>query len=278
VVWVRNSVSLLRDEKHTPLQIVTIAEDLTLYRLAERALIQNEKLAAVGRLSASIAHELNNPLESVINLLFLISHGENKEEMQHFAQQAEQEMRRVAQIATQTLRFYRQQSAPSPLQLGEVVDSVLALFEGRLSQRNVRVVKRYIRSEQLIVAYSGELRQVFVNLISNALDAMNDHGVLRIDVRPSRNWRGGGEDGMRVILCDSGSGIPKHLLHKIFEPFVSTKENKGTGLGLWISREIIRRHGGSLCVRSQVSGARRGTAMSVFLPFPSAAAGENLAA
>jgi signal transduction histidine kinase len=159
-----------------------------------------------------------------------------------------------------------------------VVDSVLALFEGRLSQRNVRVVKRYIRSEQLMVAYSGELRQVFVNLISNALDAMNDHGVLRIDVRPSRNWRGGGEDGMRVILCDSGSGIPKHLLHKIFEPFVSTKENKGTGLGLWISREIIRRHGGSLCVRSQVSGARRGTAMSVFLPFPSAAAGENLAA
>jgi PAS domain S-box-containing protein len=278
IVWVRNSVSLIRDAENKPLQIVTIAEDMTMFRLAEQALIKNEKLAAVGRLSASIAHELNNPLESIINLLFLISHGSDVAEMQHFAELAEQEMRRVAQIATQTLRFYRQQSAPAALHLGEVIDSVLALFEGRLYQRNVRVVKRFVRCDQLMIAYSGELRQVFVNLVSNALDAMNDHGVLHIDVRPSRNWQGGGEPGMRVLVCDSGSGIPRQMLQKIFEPFVSTKENQGTGLGLWISREIIRRHGGVLRVRSQVSGPRRGTAMSVFLPFPASDKSAILAA
>jgi PAS domain S-box-containing protein len=259
IVWVRNSVSLIRDAENKPLQIVTIAEDMTMFRLAEQ-------------------HELNNPLESIINLLFLISHGSDVAEMQHFAELAEQEMRRVAQIATQTLRFYRQQSAPAALHLGEVIDSVLALFEGRLYQRNVRVVKRFVRCDQLMIAYSGELRQVFVNLVSNALDAMNDHGVLHIDVRPSRNWQGGGEPGMRVLVCDSGSGIPRQMLQKIFEPFVSTKENQGTGLGLWISREIIRRHGGVLRVRSQVSGPRRGTAMSVFLPFPASDKSAILAA
>lgn len=267
IVWVRSSVSLLREENQTPTHIVTIAEDLTMLRMAERALIQNEKLAMVGRLSASIAHELNNPLESVVNLLFLIAQGENLEEVHQFARQAEQEMKRVAQIATQTLRFYRQQSAPGPLQLGEVLDSVLALFEGRLRNGNVDVVKRYVDCVSPLIAYSGELRQVFVNLIGNALDAMGDHGTLRIDARPSRSWIDGRE-GVRVTVCDSGSGIPREMLKKVFEPFVSTKENHGTGLGLWISCEIIRRHGGVLRVRSAVSGPRRGTAMSVFLPTP----------
>jgi signal transduction histidine kinase len=127
-------------------------------------------------------------------------------------------------------------------------------------------VKRYSAAQEPAFAYSGELRQVFINLICNALDAMEEKGTLRIDIRPSRNWKEQDLRGVRVTICDSGSGIPRHLLKTIFEPFVSTKEDHGTGLGLWISHEIVTRHGGTLRVRSSMQGPRRGTAMSVFLP------------
>ncbi len=266
IVWVRNSVSLIRATGGHPPQLVTISEDLTLFRLAEHALIKNEKLAAVGRLSASIAHELNNPLEAVTNLLFLIGHASEMDEVHRYARLAEQELVRVTQIATQTLRFYRHEAAPAPIQMADVLESVLALFEGRLRRLHVKVVKRYLPSSDPLRANSGEIRQVFVNLISNALDAMDDTGRLRIDVRPSRSWEQPEVPGVRVTISDSGSGIPREMLKKIFEPFVSTKESNGTGLGLWISKEIVHRHGGTLRVRSAVSGQRRGTAMSVFLP------------
>ena len=266
VVWVRNSVSLIRASAGQPPQLVTISEDLTLLRMAERALIKNEKLAAVGRLSASIVHELNNPLEAVTNLLFLIGHTSELDEMRRYARLAEEELARVTQITTQTLRFYRHEAAPAPLHMADILDSVLALFEGRLRRRNVNIIRRYLPTSDPLRAYSGEIRQVFVNLISNALDAMGDTGDLRIDVRPSRNWEHPEISGVRVTICDTGSGIPSDMLKRIFEPFVSTKESNGTGLGLWISKEIVRRHGGTLRVRSSVSGKRHGTAMSVFLP------------
>lgn len=266
LVWVRNSVSLVRAAAGRPQQIVTISEDQTLFRMAERALIKNEKLAAVGRLSASIVHELNNPLEAVTNLLYLISHCSEVDEIRRYTHMAEQELGRVTQIATQTLRFYRHEVAPAPFQVTDVLESVLALFEGRLRKRQVSVVKRYRQANDPVRAYSGEIRQVFVNLIGNALDAMEDTGQLRIDVRPSRSWQQPEIGGVRITICDSGSGIPADMLKRIFEPFVSTKEANGTGLGLWISKEIVRRHGGTLFVRSAVSGPRRGTAMSVFLP------------
>ena len=266
IVWVRNSVSLIRATDGRPPQLVTISEDLTLFRMAEHALIKNEKLAAVGRLSASIAHELNNPLEAVTNLLFLIGHSSEMDEIRRYGRLAEQELARVTQIATQTLRFYRHEVAPKPILMADVLDSVLALFEGRLRRRHVNVVKRYLPSAQPLLANSGEIRQVFVNLISNALDAMGDRGQLRIDVRPSRSWVQPEIAGVRVTICDTGSGIPREMLQKIFEPFVSTKESNGTGLGLWISKGIIQRHGGTLRVRSAVSGQQHGTVVSVFLP------------
>jgi len=265
-VPLRQSVTVLRDLADGPPEIVIIVEDLTPLKQAERALCASERLASLGRLSASIAHELNNPLESVCNLLFLISSATDFEEMRGYAVQAEREMARVAQIAKQTLRFSRRQSSPAPTYLGEVIDSVLALLQGRLRNRNVSIVKRYSAAQEPAFAYSGELRQVFINLICNALDAMEEKGTLRIDIRPSRNWKEQDLRGVRVTICDSGSGIPRHLLKTIFEPFVSTKEDHGTGLGLWISHEIVTRHGGTLRVRSSMQGPRRGTAMSVFLP------------
>jgi PAS domain S-box-containing protein len=265
-VWVRNSVSLLRDADRRPIQIVTISEDIGFPRMAEQALIRSEKLAVVGRLSASIMHELNNPLESVNNLLYLISHDEDIERVRAYAGLAEEEMKRVTEIATHTLRFYRQQSEPAPFQLTDLVDGVFALFEGRLRNSNIEVIKRYQEGTSQLVASSGELRQVLVNLIGNALDAIGSKGTLRIDVRTSADWAQSGIPGLRISICDTGSGIPKNMLKNIFEPFVSTKEDRGTGLGLWISKEIIRRHGGSLSVRSSTSGIHRGTIMSVFIP------------
>ena len=262
-LWACDSVSLMReaDKQH----IVIVSEDISKRKRAEKTLVQNEGLITMGRLSASIAHELNNPLESVTNLLFLISNGSDADEMRSYSHLAEQELARVTRIATQTLRFYRPQAAPAPVDLSEVMESVLALFEGRIRREHVNVIKKYQPAPPL-VAYSSELRQVFVNLVGNSLDAMPENGRLHISVRPSRNWSGSHAQGVRVTVCDAGTGIPKAMLEKVFEPFVSTKEQSGTGLGLWISKDIVHRHGGVLHIRSQEHGPRQGTCMSVFLP------------
>ena len=197
--------------------------------------------------------------------------------MHYYSHLAEQELARVTRIATQTLRFYRPQSAPAPVDLKDVLESVLALFEGRIRRDRVSVTTQYREATPSLLAYSSELRQVFLNLVGNSLDAMSPDGKLQISVRPSRNWVGNHARGVRVTVCDAGSGIPKALLQKVFEPFVSTKEQSGTGLGLWISRDIIRRHGGVLHVRSNPSGPRRGTCMSVFLPEATEKADANAA-
>jgi PAS domain S-box-containing protein len=276
-VWVCNSVSLLCDEDKKPHRVLIICEDRSQRRIAEKAMLQTESLAALGRLSASIAHELNNPLESVTNLLFLISHAASLDEVHHYSQLAEQELARVTRIATQTLRFYRPQAAAGPVLLTDVIESVLTLFEGRLRRERVRVTKHYKPGILPLVTYSGELRQVFVNLVSNALDAMPESGQLRICIRPALNWSSPRSYGVRVTICDAGSGIPRSMIEKVFEPFVTTKEASGTGLGLWISRDIIRRHGGTLRVRSSVAGPAKGTTMCVFLPIAAAQEGVNAA-
>jgi PAS domain S-box-containing protein len=265
-LWACDSVSLLRDREDQPQRIIVISEDISKRKRAESLLVQSEGLITMGRLSASIAHELNNPLESVTNLLFLISHGSDRDDMRHYAHLAEEELARVTRIATQTLRFYRPQSAPAPVDLTDVIESVLALFEGRIRRNRVNVIKNFQPATPPLVAYSSELRQVFVNLIGNSLDAMKENGSLRIAVRASRNWTGSNAAGVRVTVCDAGTGIPNAMLQKVFEPFVSTKEQSGTGLGLWITKDIVHRHGGVLHVRSRESGPKQGTCMSVFLP------------
>ena len=265
-MWACDSVSLLRDREQRPQRIIAISEDISKRKRAEKTIVQTESLVTMGRLSASIAHELNNPLESVTNLLFLISNGNTIEDMQYYSRLAEQELARVTKIATETLRFYRPQSAPGPVDMVDVVESVLALFEGRIRSKSVNVIRNYRPVIHEVQAYNGELRQVFLNLVGNSLDAMTEKGSLRISVRASRDWTGTHRRGVRVTVCDTGSGIPKSMLQKVFEPFVSTKEQTGTGLGLWISRDIVKRHGGVLHVRSAETGPRHGTCMSVFLP------------
>ncbi len=240
-----------------------ILVDSTEQRRSEEALRRTEKLAATGRLAASIAHEINNPLEAVMNLLFLIRQEDLAPEAARFAELAQQEVTRVAEITQQTLRFYRQSTLPIEANVGELLDSVLTLHTGRIQALQVDLRRDY--SGQLpLFCLAGELRQVFANLIGNALDAMTPAGG-RLTVRARRATRSG-IPGIHVTVADTGSGISPEALRHIFEPFFTTKESTGTGLGLWVTDQILRKHHGIPRVRSCTAGPRAGTVFTVFFP------------
>ncbi|WP_213803682.1 ATP-binding protein [Granulicella sp. dw_53] len=230
----------------------------------EEAVRRSEKLAVAGRLAASIAHEINNPLESVTNLLYLISGSNDVTEIKQFAVTAEQELARVSEIVTQTLRFHRQQSKPISVSLEEIIESVLALYGPRMQGANIQVNRRYGPTEKLYV-YAGEIRQVLANLIQNALDAMPNGGQLDVRLRAVQHDASSGRAGVRLTVSDSGAGIPEKIRGTLFEPFVTTKGATGTGLGLWVSREIVGKHYGTMRFRSSVSPKQHGTTFSIFL-------------
>src|SRR4051812_6716137 len=234
------------------------------FKQAQEALRKSEKLAVAGRLAASIAHEINNPLAAVTNLLYLIRHSDTLPEALGYLGTAEQELSRVTEIVTQTLKFYRQPSHPSLLDVNEVLDSLLLLFHPRFVGANIKVKKEF---EEVgpIMGLGGELRQVFANLITNALDAMRDGGTLTIRVRHARELTNGLRPGVRISIADTGSGVPREIRSRIFEPFVSTKSNTGTGLGLWVTSEIVQKHSGSIRMKSRTAG-HSGTVFSVFIP------------
>jgi signal transduction histidine kinase len=242
----------LRDHLHQQLQ-------------AEEALRKSEKLAVAGRMAASIAHEINNPLEAVTNLVYLSAQSNNLSDIKRFLASAESEIARVSAITAHTLRFYRDPSGPGPVNLVETVDSVLLLFHSRLRDANV-VVKKDCDTVPPVVGLAGELRQLFANLIGNALDSMSNGGTLRVRARSSFESRNGRRPGVRVTIADTGHGIAPDLKTRIFEPFFTTKGQTGTGLGLWISSEIVHKHHGRLQVKSRVDSQNSGTVFSVFLP------------
>jgi len=241
-----------------------IRDHIEQFKQAQEALRRSEKLAVAGRLAASIAHEINNPLEAVTNLLYLIRHSDTLTEALGYLGTAEQELSRVTEIVTQTLKFYRQPSQPALLEVNEVLDSLLLLFQPRLTAANIKVKKEFANVGP-IMGLSGELRQVFANLITNAIDAMRDGGTLPIRVRHARELANGLRPGVRISIADTGSGIPPEIRPRIFEPFVSTKPSTGTGLGLWVSSEIVQKHSGSIRLKSRTS-RDPGTVFSVFIP------------
>ncbi len=232
---------------------------------AEEALRTSEKLAVAGRLAASIAHEINNPLEAVTNLLYLSSFSSSLEESKNYTQTAMSELARVSEIVTQTLRFHRAQIKPVMVQVPEIVESALVLYHARLRSAQI-VIERDFRECRPILASVGELRQVILNLVANAADAMARGGRLIIRVGDKQEYSHGARRGVRLTIADTGSGIHPDIKGRLFEPFVSTKGNKGTGLGLWVSSEIVRRHGGTIQVRSSALSPDSGTVFSVFLP------------
>lgn len=249
------------------IQAITAASlEITQQKKAEQALIQSEKLAAVGRLASSIAHEINNPLESVTNLLYLAANSSHTDEIRQYLHTAEIELRRVAAITSQTLRFHKQASSPQAITAEQLIESVLSIYQGKLANSAVQVIERS-RAKKPVRCFEGEIRQVISNLVSNALDAMNaGGGRLFLRTREATNWKTG-EKGVSLTVADSGSGMSEATLARIFSPFFTTKGLTGTGLGLWVSKEIVDHHRGKLCVRSSQSPAFHGTVFTVFLPF-----------
>jgi PAS domain S-box-containing protein len=263
-IWVRNSFSLLRDERGQPSHIILICNDITEHRRAERLLAETEKLALVGQLTSSIAHEINNPLEAVLNLLYLVREAPSLDEARQYAVQAEQEVQRAAHIASQTLKFHTQQSRPTQTNIAHLMESVLTLFKGKFTQNKVQI--RYEKhGEPELVCYSGEIRQVLANLVRNSIEAMPQGGKLRIRVRPATDWRSGGP-GVRITVADTGYGISSQTRHHIYKPFFTTKGALGTGLGLWVTAGILAKHRGSIHLRSRQAPGDTGTAFTLIFP------------
>jgi len=254
----------VRTDPDTTRWVGAILVDTTEQKRAEEALRRTEKLAAAGRLAASIAHEINNPLEAVTNLLYLIRQEELSPSTSRFADQAQQEVARVSEIAQQTLRFYRQSTLPAVANVSELLDSVLTLHLGRIQALPAELERDY-PGDLPLFCFAGELRQLFANLITNALDAMTPEGG-RLLVRATALNHGRDLPGVRVTVADTGCGITAEARKHIFEPFFTTKEATGTGLGLWVSEQIIRKHGGRVQIRSRAAGSATGTVFSVFFP------------
>ncbi len=245
--------------------------DTTGIKRSEDALRRTEKLAAVGRLSASIAHEINNPLEAITNLLYLIRRQDGLDaKSADYVDLAEHEVARMSEIVQQTLRFHRQSTRAAVANVGEILESVLSLHRGRVRALQIKVEQRF-RGEVELYCFAGEMRQLFANLIGNAIDAMpGQGGRLVLEVRTSRSWKDPDVSGVRVVVADTGCGMSRATQRRIFEPFFTTKEATGTGLGLWVSAEIIQKHHGTVRVRSRGAcdreEGRSGTVFMVFLP------------
>lgn len=266
VHWIATRGQVVRDTAKQPDRMVGIALDVTERKLAEDALRKSEKLAAAGRLAATIAHEINNPLEAVTNILFLLRESAPMDEKSlEYLKQAEHELARVAHVTRQTLGFYRDTASPRQINLSQAVRDVVSLYRHRLQGKRIRLSGDYGDAVQ-ITGLAGEIKQVISNLVTNAIDALPENGSLAIRVHAARALNDSNAPGGRLVIADSGTGISAEHRKKLFEPFYTTKEDVGTGLGLWVSREIIKKHGGSISFRSSVRPGHSGTVFSVFIP------------
>ncbi len=233
---------------------------------AAEILRENQKLITIGRLTASIAHEINNPLESITNLLYLMEAERNDpNKWKQYLTLAQRELSRVVQISKQTLTFSRETTVPVRVQLSELIEEVVALYHRKISEKNLRILRQYESAEQVSV-FPGEMRQVLSNLIANAIEATSAGGLLKFRIRSARNWSDQGVQGIRVSVADDGSGMSAEVRHRLGQPFFTTKGQHGTGLGLWVTRAILSRYGGNLQLRSSTSPERHGTVFSMFLP------------
>jgi PAS domain S-box-containing protein len=249
--------------------IITLV-DISERKVIEETLRRNEKLAAVGRLAGALAHEVNNPLAAVTNLIYLLQqHASLDSSAREYVDLAAGELSRVSHIVRATLSFYRESAHPVEVRLAELADSVLDIYIRQVTDKSILIDRQY-EFGGVIQSFPGELRQVLLNIIGNALDATPHAGKVAVRVRTGRHWRTGAA-GVFISVGDNGSGIPQHHRAKLFEPFFTTKGEKGTGLGLWVTRGIVEKQGGSIRVRSSSNEHRHGTVFSVFLPAVSSA-------
>ena len=257
---------ILQHDGSKPRFVLEICRDITANLQAEEALRQSERLAAMGRMAGIVAHEVNNPLESIVNLIYLLQrHPSLDQEAQRYARTAEQELQRISHITRQTLSFYREPAEAVTVSIPVLLDDILELQSQPLQANKVIVDRRY-GSGDPVKGFSVELRQVFLNLIANAIQAMPQGGYLRVHVR--RSYRAAAQTaGIRVSILDTGSGITPEDAKRLFEPFFTTKATKGTGLGLWICKGIVEKHEGAIDFRSRSLAGKNITCFSVFIPF-----------
>lgn len=262
----------LREADNSISGIMVIGVDVTENKRAQKALIRNEKLATIGRLSAAIAHEINNPLGAVTNLLFLAKMESSSIEVRDFIDRADSELRRISAITNQTLSFSKQPASMKAVHCAELLGGVVNIFHSGLQNGRVKVEQR-IGSHPPVNCFEGEIRQVLSNLVSNAIESMQSSGGrLLLRSRCATCWSTG-RKGIAMTVADTGTGIHPEVRKKIFEPFFTTKGQSGTGLGLPLSLEIVGRHEGSLRVRSKQGLNNSGTVFTLFLPFGSAVEG-----
>ena len=262
------TISPILDSQERIVGASKIARDITERKLAEAALIKTEKLVSAGRLAATLAHEINNPLQAVTNLLTLLEQSSRLDtQEQEYAKMAREELNRVSHLTRQSLAFYRDSISPTAVNVEEMVESVVKVYAKRIGAKNITVTKQYIANGAGIISYPGEIRQLFTTLLINAMEAVPDGGRLALRVSKSNDWTNRPPaKGLRITLADSGCGIPTQDTDRIFEPFFTTKGENGTGLGLWVARGIAHRLGGSIRMRSSVHPEKNGTCFSVFLP------------
>jgi signal transduction histidine kinase len=241
-----------------------VAETQEALAAAERVLQKNQKSIALGVLLGSIAHEINNPLEGIGNLLYLAKRaGAGEDDVLACLDMAEEELNRVSEITKQMLSFHRDAKSPEDFCVTDVLDGILVLFAAKLRERRIRVVRQFYCLGWM-VAYPGELRQAFVNLISNAVDAMPTGGCLTLKVRE----RDGKVPHLCVSIADTGHGMSRERITHFGELFATTKGECGTGLGGWVTRKLVRKYGGDLSIYSSQREGRSGTVMKLCVPHP----------
>jgi PAS domain S-box-containing protein len=262
------TVSPVRDDAGIVIGAAKTARNITQQKKTERALRTTERLASVGRMAATVAHEINNPLEAVTNLVYLAKGSVALDDVREYLAAIEEELNRIALITKQTLGFYRETIGPGAVRVGEMLNPLIAVLGRRARNKGIEI-RPEIRQDPEIYAVAGEIRQLIANLLNNSIDAVDCGGLIRIRIGVNR-LNGQHPTGIRITVADSGQGIPPAARSKLFEPFFTTKRDVGTGLGLWVCTNIVQRHHGSISVKSSATPGRSWTVFSVFLPMGAA--------
>lgn len=257
------TISPVKDDAGNIIGAAKIARDITERNKVQRALRTTERLASVGRLAATVAHEINNPLEAVVNLVYLARQNAVRADVRTYLSAAEEELERVSHLTRQTLGFYRETRGVSPVKVGATVTSLVPVFASRTRNKAIDITTE-IKDDAEIYVVPGEIRQVVANLLSNSIDAVEAGGRIRLRVSSAASTDG--RRGVRLTVADSGPGIPSTVRAKLFEPFFTTKKEIGTGLGLWVCKSIVENHNGTIRVKSSTAPGRSWTVFSVFFP------------
>ena len=264
---IEDSGAPIRNKDGQVTGVVLVFHDISNKRRAEKAVRDSERLAMTGRMAATLAHEIHNPLDTVGGLLFLINQAPDlPDAVRQHASMAGEELARVTQMTRHLLSFHRESKNPVPIKIGDVLDNVIALYERKIESAAIKIGKQ-VDFEGEFIGLPGQIRQVFANLIGNAIEAIGKNGKIRLHAYAGSDWRRG-RRGLRVTVADDGPGIPAEVRERVFDPFFTTKGEGGTGLGLWIISGILEHYDGSLRIRTVTRAGRSGTCFSVFFPSP----------